>query len=171
MPLYHLARPDDVPRLIRDGFSTGGIQAWAQGVYLATDDETARLYESLEPDRVRLAASVEVNRPFRLVVPDGDHDQFQILQDAFRRAFGNPQADRISRESLRALRKPLAAEVTAILKGQGYDALEVDMGPVALDDQRSVTLGGNQLVVFDPARVRLEGPALSQDLSADGFGL
>lgn len=162
--LYHVARPKDVPRLLEQGFTVSGIQAWAAGVYLATDDETAALYESLDRERERLQVTAAVLHPFVVQVPEGDFDSIKVMHDAIAAAYGEEAADGLNRETLRRGRRALADAVTAVLQSKGHDSLRVEMGAVDVDDQRAVTIGGNQLVVFDPARVRVLGPALPEQL-------
>jgi len=166
--LYHLARPEDVEQLLQDGFSSpSGIQSWAAGVYLATDEQTARLYESLDHERVRLLVEADVQRPFvvRAKAPQSDpfqirfDDQFTALERAFANAFGMEAAERIDRRRLQSERRSLAERVTDTLSYRGYDSLRVEMGDVSPDDQRAVRLGGNQLIVFDPSQARVLGLA------------
>jgi len=154
--VFHVARSADVERLRREGFSSAGtIQAWAAGVYLATDRQTAELYERLELGRERLPVLATVESPFLVEVPAGEYDAIEVMHRAIAEAYGEAAAAPISREELRRERRALADVVTSILREHGHDALEVAMGPVSPDDQRSVTVGGNQLVVFDPERVAL----------------
>jgi hypothetical protein len=162
MPLYHVARPEDVARLQEEGFTVSGIQAWAAGVYLATDEETAALYESLDRERERLEVTAAVLHPFVVRVPDGDYDSIKVMHGAIFEAYGEEAAAGLNRETLRRERRALADAVTAVLQAQGHDSLRVEMGPVDIDDQRAVTVGGNQLVVFDPARVSVLGPTLER---------
>lgn len=161
-PLYHLARPEDAERIRAAGFKASGIQAWAAGVYLATDEETAALYESLDPSRERLRVTAAVLHPFTVTVPEGGYDSIKVMHDAIQLAYGEEAAEGLNRETLRRERRALADAVTAILQAHGHDSLRVEMGPVSKDDQRAVTVGGNQLVVFDPARVSVVEPALPE---------
>ena len=88
--LYHLARPDDAERIGREGFDLGSsrIQAWAQGVYLASDEQTAELYGNLYLERERIEVTAAVLNPFLVEVPAGSYDSIAIMHDAIAAAFG-----------------------------------------------------------------------------------
>ena len=174
-PLYHLARPEDAARLRQEGFAATPhtIQAWAAGVYLATDEQTAVLYERLDPARERIVVTVAVLNPFVVAVPAGASDSIKVMRAAIAARYGEEAAQGLDRETLRRERRSLADAVTLILGAHGHDALCVEMGEVAAEDQRSITVGGNQLIVFDPARVHVAAlepaPARAGEPELDGW--
>lgn len=154
----HFARPADAEQLLERGFSSDArtIQAWAAGVYLATDRESAALYD--DGEREALVVRAHAKRPFLIELPEKTGTIFDEVERVLRESFGELEAALVNATRLRAERLSLAGELARILRAEGFDALEIRVPwPVNRDDIRSIHFGGNQLVVFDPAQVQVLG--------------
>lgn len=163
----HYTRPDQIERLLDSGFDASGrgLQAWATGVYIATDRASAELYD--DGERVPLLVQAEVNQPFVLEIDSTASSIFEAVSDAVTDAFGPEVAERVDPARLRSEKLSLAAELTDALKQAGFDALEVRQSwPAERGDARSIHFGGNQLIVFDFAAVEVLGLDVGAPLPA-----
>lgn len=144
--------------LVERGFDgrADTLQAWAQGVYLTTDRESAALYD--DGARTALVVQADIERPFALEIPERCSSIFEAVEQALKARFGREVAEELTPAKLRERRAGLAGELTRLLQEQGYDSLEIRMPwPVNREDIRSIHFGGNQLIVFDPANVKVIG--------------
>lgn len=156
-PVWHLTRPVAARKIARHGFRLDTRphfgRLWAHGIYLSLDEESLEIYRDYSTFRrwpyVELELSAEVERPLchraagtpteirggRVCWEAGE----AILPLVGLEALADYQARRAVCEASEAL--------AATLIECGYDSLLVEADPA------DPAFGGNQLIVFDPARV------------------
>jgi hypothetical protein len=144
-PVFHVTTVEAAASIRLHGFDLSrraGGRAWGNGVYAAVDRATRDRYmEHLGRFGVTLPVRVDVRRvlTIRIGPTSGLPPVMQLLSvvPAGLRRFidaGLVAPDR-------------ATALTRVLLDEGYDAVEIR------EDRFSASVGGNQVVVFDPRRV------------------
>jgi hypothetical protein len=159
--LIHHTAPERA-KLIRDGGFKVNVASehgslFGLGVNLSTDERSGRLYNAESTRDItgynaeRINVSADVRNPYRVTVPTGSFTPGEYLEKQMRRDGLLAKGETIGRGRWDPRRGPM---ITAALQREGYDAVEVvEVGGISHE------VGGNQLIVFDPARVHVEAPA------------
>ena len=158
---YHVTTPFRARAIARRGFfplKSGMGSLWGDGIYLARDLETARIYEDFAffqgKPLQRLELTVTLANPFTVAAVEVETRivRGRIVWDAGEHIFARYDADALAAYRARGARgEERSALVREILVARGHDALLID------DSTFDSALGGNQAVVYDSALIVVTG--------------